>query len=146
LAGFARVVQRADGLGHAGKFFDASATRGHWGREAENLVRSTVGGVSKRFDTAIDGVGQFRIAGSARQVDGGWVLDEVKTGDGVLDDRMLSQVTKDAHLLDTGVVDSITWNFFPSARSNRLGPDPDLLDELRLRGIKVMVWTAMMMP
>jgi hypothetical protein len=53
---------------------------------------------------------------------------------------MLSQVTKDAHLLDTGVVDSITWNFFPSARSNRPGPDPDLLDELRRRGIKVMVW------
>lgn len=30
--------------------------------------------------------------------------------------------------------------FFASARSNRVGPTPDLLDELKLRSIKVKIW------
>ncbi len=139
LDALALVVQRADEVASVGRWFDDALTpRGYWGREAEDFVRTLKGGVSKRFDTLIEGVGKFRIADSAS--DGLRRLDEVKTGDGRLDDRMLVQITKDEDLLDRGVVESITWNFFPSGRSNRLGPDPALLDELRMRGIAVKIW------
>jgi len=66
--------------------------------------------------------------------------NEVKTGDGRLDSRVQLQIDKDRKLLDDGLVDDYTWNFFPSGRSNRLGPDPDLLAMLKSKGLKVKVW------
>lgn len=132
----ATVVNRADEVTRVGKWFDEGAVRGRWGREAEDLLRSTTQGVSRRLDTPIDGVGQFRIIDSLA----GRAANEVKTGDGVLDDKMLVQITKDEYLLDNGLVDDVVWHFFPSARSNRVGPTPALLDELKLRGIKVKIW------
>lgn len=53
---------------------------------------------------------------------------------------MQTQVAKDAFLKGNGDVNVYTWNFFPSARSNRVGPDPELLKQLKAHGIKVKVW------
>lgn len=67
-------------------------------------------------------------------------VNEVKTGDGRYDPKMQTQVAKDAFLKGNGDVNVYTWNFFPSARSNRVGPDPELLKQLKAHGIKVKVW------
>ena len=68
-------------------------------------------------------------------------VNEVKTGDGRLDSRALTQIAKDAHLLNTRAVTDYTWNFFPSGRSNRVGPDPEMLAELKkVPGMKIKVW------
>jgi hypothetical protein len=132
----ATVINRADSVSRVGRWFDADAVRGRWGREAEDLVRSVTNGASRRIDTPIAGVGHFRIVDSLA----GRVANEVKTGDGVLDDKMLVQITKDEYLLDNGLVDEVVWHFYPSARSNRVGPTPALLDELKLRGIEVRIY------
>lgn len=39
------------------------------------------------------------------------------------------------------IVDEVVWHFFPSARSNRVGPPtPALLDELKLRRVKAKIY------
>lgn len=121
-----------------GRWFDETATRGYWGREAEDFIRAGSGGRAKRFPAPVDG-GKFRIVDDF--VDDGLVrVNEVKTGDGRLDTRAQTQINKDAYLVANGDVDDYTWNFFPSGRSDRVGPDADLLAELKAKGIAVKVW------
>ena len=122
-----------------GKWFDETATRGYWGREAEDFVRGGSGGRAKRFPAPVDG-GKFRIVDDFVDDAGLVKVSEVKTGDGRLDARAQTQVNKDAYLLGNGDVDVYTWNFFPSGRSDRVGPDADLLAELKAKGIPVKVW------
>lgn len=45
-----------------------------------------------------------------------------------------------SYLVSNGDVYKYTWNFFPSGLSDRVGPDPDLLAELKAKGIPVKVW------
>ncbi len=123
----------------AGKWFDEVAKRGHWGREAEEHVRSLTGGKAKRLD-AVVGTGKYRIVDDFTDDGVLRTANEVKTGDGRLDSRSQLQIDKDRKLLDDGLVDDYTWNFFPSGRSNRVGPEPALLAELKAKGLKVKVW------
>ncbi|HEX2046590.1 MAG TPA: VWA domain-containing protein [Acidimicrobiales bacterium] len=143
-------VAKADGvnvvLAKAGGWFDETAKRGQWGKEAEEVIRKAQGGVAKRLEAPVDDT-KFRITDSYR-TDGLRVLvDEVKTGDaqlrrpdGEVSKRLQLQIDKDKYLLDQGTVQEITWNFFPSGRANRVGPDKALLDELRSKGIKIVIW------
>lgn len=59
---------------------------------------------------------------------------------GRLSRGLQTQVDKDAYLLDNGLVDELTWAFFPSGRANRVGPDEELFDLLRAKGIKIVIW------
>ena len=68
------------------------------------------------------------------------MANEVKTGDGRLTTFVKRQIAKDRWLVDNDRVNDYTWNFFPSARSNLVGPDPALLAELKEKGMKVKVW------
>lgn len=143
-------VAKGDGtrvvLGKAGKWFDETARRGQWGKEAEEFVRGLTGGASKRLDTPVSG-GKYRIADSYVDDAGRIKVDEVKTGDaelrrpnGRLSRGLQTQMDKDAYLLDNGLVDELTWDFFPSGRANRVGPDEELFDLLRAKGIKIVIW------
>ncbi|TPV50073.1 hypothetical protein FJ661_12250 [Pseudarthrobacter phenanthrenivorans] len=61
------------------------------------------------------------------------------TGDGVLDDKMVVNISKDEHPLDNGLLNAVVWHFFPSARSNLVGPTLARLDEMKVRGVKAKV-------
>jgi hypothetical protein len=146
------AVRGADEVvaGVPGKFYDIGAARGHWGREAEDVVRAAKGGASKRFPTTV----QVRGKSSPRIVDsavGGppWSVTEVKTGDGSYDSgrsrRMQTQIDKDDELLRTGAAVDYAWEFFPSGRSWTLGPDAQTLAALKAAGtpgnrIHVKIW------
>lgn len=141
LADIARLVDdpAVEIASTGGRWFDATATRGYWGREAEDFVRALTGGVAKRLDTPVNG-GKFRVVDDYRKSADGAVVNEVKTGDGKFNRRLTTQLDKDADLLSKDIVSDYTWNFFPSGRADRVGPDPTLLAELKRRGIKVKVW------
>lgn len=126
-------------IARAGRWFDKDAKRGYWGREAEDFVRAQTGGRAKRLDAAVPG-GKYRVLDD--YLDDGVLktANEVKTGDGRLDSRARVQIQKDRKLLDDGLVDDYTWNFFPSDRASRLGPHPELLDFLKANGLKVKIW------
>lgn len=38
------------------------------------------------------------------------------------------------------IVDEVVWHYFPSTRSNRVGPTPAPLDELKRHGIKAKIY------
>ena len=136
------TVRAADEVapGVPGKFYDLNATRGHWGREAEDVVRAAKGGVSKRFPTTV----QVRGKDSPRIVDSAvgppFSLTEVKTGDGAYSSRMQTQIDKDSELLQTGAAVDYAWEFFPSGRSGTIGPDARTLAALQAAGLHVKIW------
>lgn len=132
-----RVGVRADS---AGKWFDEAADLTRFGGEGENFIQGITGGPSKRLTAKIDGTDEFRFVDSL--VEGAeTVAHEVKTGDGRLTSFVRRQIRKDKDLLDRGLVDEVVWNFLPSGRSDVLGPDPRLLDELLNNGFDVVIWT-----
>lgn len=92
-----------------------------------------------RLEAAVSGE-KFRILDDYVDDAGLLRANEVKTGDGRLDRRSQTQIDKDAFLVASGDVNGYTPNFFPSGRSDRVGPNPELLTELKLKGLKVKVW------
>ena len=64
------------------------------------------------------------------QLDPSNIANEAKVGYTTLDASTALQVSKDAELLNTGVVDGVTWNFFTSPVTGQGGPSPALLKAL----------------
>lgn len=50
-----------------------------------------------------------------------------------------SQVAKDAHLLKTKQLDEITWVFYRSPQTGKVGASQTLLNELKNAGIKTEI-------
>ncbi len=109
-------------------------------RDAERILRETEGGAGKGFSTIANGKGTQ----GYRFVDA-WVGEphniarEAKTGFTRLSDFVRRQIDKDVLLRDRGVFSEVEWHFFPSARSDTLGPSKELLDELNAKGIPYVI-------
>lgn len=56
------------------------------------------------------------------QLDPSNIANEAKVGYTTLDASTALQVSKDAELLNTGVVDGVTWNFSPAQLQVRVAP------------------------
>ena len=121
-------------------WFDEGVTRGYWGQAAEKAIRAITGGTAKRFSLGTAAIPSFRILDDFVDSGRAKVANEVKTGDGRLTSFVKRQIAKDKWLVDNGRVTDYTRNFFPSARSNLVGPDPALLAELKENGMMVKVW------
>jgi filamentous hemagglutinin len=66
------------------------------------------------------------------------IANESKVGYAGLDADTALQVSKDAELLNTGVVNGVTWHFFNSPVTGLGGPSPALYNALNNAGIKVV--------
>ena len=64
---------------------------------------------------------------------------ESKVGYTSLDANTALQVAKDAELIQRGLVNDVTWNFFRSPITGRVGPAPALEKALSDAGIKIKV-------
>ncbi|MDY7560891.1 hypothetical protein QN382_22865 [Pseudomonas sp. 10B1] len=73
------------------------------------------------------------------QLDPNNIANEAKVGYTKLDTNTALQISKDAELLKTEVVNGVTWNFFTSPVTGQGGPSPSLLKALVDAGIKVLV-------
>ena len=67
------------------------------------------------------------------------IAREAKTGFTRLSGFVQRQIDKDVLLRDRGVFNEVEWHFFPSARSDTLGPAKELLDELNAKGIPYVI-------
>lgn len=65
-------------------------------------------------------------------------LHESKGGH-VSGSRSAAQISKDAQLLSQGWADVVTWHFFASAATGKIGPAPATLEMLRAANIEVIV-------
>lgn len=52
---------------------------------------------------------------------------------------IVNQVAKDAELLSTGQVKDVTWVFFRSPNTGKVGASPELLKQLNSAGIKTEI-------
>ena len=105
---------------------------GSTGQIGENALKS-LGGQSQV---------SFQTSQGARFVDQlapGNIAHESKVGYTSLDATTALQVAKDAELLSRGMVNGITWNFYTSPVTGRVGASPSLLKALSDAGIKVVV-------
>jgi filamentous hemagglutinin len=67
------------------------------------------------------------------------IANESKVGYTVLDADTLLQVSKDTELLNSGVVNGVTWHFFTSPVTGLGGPSPTLYNALTNAGIKMVI-------
>ncbi|AZE64390.1 two-partner secretion domain-containing protein [Pseudomonas synxantha] len=84
----------------------------------------------------------FQTTQGARVVDQlapGSIAHESKVGYTSLDANTALQVAKDAELLRRGLVNGVTWNFFKSPVTGRVGPAAALEKALSEAGIKIKV-------
>lgn len=52
---------------------------------------------------------------------------------------IVNQVSKDASLLKSGTVDEVTWIFYRSPSTGKIGASEELLKELKKAGIKTKI-------
>jgi hypothetical protein len=63
--------------------------------------------------------------------------NEAKTGWVGMSSKIMRQIKKDSYLLGSGEAKEVTWNFYRSSITGRIGADPAVLAELRKRGFGV---------
>ena len=104
-------------------------------RAAEGIVRSNFGGVAKGFKTidGAKGTKGYRFVDAFDETLA--VAREAKTGIARLTPFVREQIRKDVLLRTKEGWSKVEWHFFPSARSDSLGPTKELMDELRANGI-----------
>lgn len=67
---------------------------------------------------------------------------ESKVGYQKVDDRILRQIEKDKALLDADKFAKVEWHFFPSALSNKVGADKEIIDKLVANNIPFFIHAA----
>lgn len=105
---------------------------GATGKIGENDLKSLGGQSQVSFQTSLG-------ARFVDQLAPGNMAHESKVGYTSLDASTALQVAKDAELLSRGMVNGVTWNFFTSPVTGRVGAAPALLKALSDAGIKVVV-------
>jgi RHS repeat-associated protein len=119
------------GLQAARTFAAARNTIGWTGQIGENALKQ-LGGRSQVF---------FPTSQGARIVDqlANGVANEAKVGYQSLNAVNRLQLSKDAELLDMNRVDSVTWHFYESPVTGKIGPSQPLLDALDQNDIDVVI-------
>ncbi|HEX4929712.1 MAG TPA: VWA domain-containing protein [Gaiellaceae bacterium] len=104
-------------------------------RTAEGIVRSNFGGVAKGFKTVdgLKGTKGYRFVDAFDETLS--IAREAKTGIARLTPFIQEQIRKDVLLRSKEGWSKVEWHFFPSSRSDSLGPTKELMDELRANGI-----------
>ena len=107
---------------------------GSW-QAAEAYIRQTYDAVKHTFHNVPSGM-------SARIVDGynesSGIIYEVKYGYAALSQFVQTEIQRDIHLIQNGVVKGVEWHFFISQVTGKGGPSTPLLDALLEAGIKVV--------
>jgi len=104
-------------------------------RAAEGIVRSNFGGVAKGFKTieGAKGTKGYRFVDAFDETLS--IAREAKTGIARLTPFVQEQIRKDVLLKGRLNWSKVEWHFFPSSRSNSLGPTKELMEALRDNGI-----------
>lgn len=105
---------------------------GSTGKVGEDALKPLGGQSQAFFDTSLGPRFVDQLAPGAK-------AHESKVGYTSLDANTALQVAKDAELIQRGLVNDVTWNFFRSPITGRVGPAPALEKALSDAGIKIKV-------
>lgn len=71
------------------------------------------------------------------------VVDDIahvpKVGFNTLTSSVRAQISSDVYLMETGVIDSAHWHFYPSAHTSQLGASKPVLDLLQEKGVSFTI-------
>ena len=105
-------------------------------QQAEQTLRDLIGSVTAYADRVFSTPYGERIVDAYNRANG--LIAEAKYGYVSLTQFVQQQITKDAYLLNQGLVKHVEWHFYVSAATGEGGPSKQLLEELLRQGFTVI--------